>query len=385
MSELLTFFVILIAGLFFSELFKRLHLPYVTALIVAGVVVGPFAFDLVEVNATLEFIGSIGVVFLMFIAGSEIKTRSFDGIRNKVISIASLNGLIPFVVGFGIGHLMGFNSFTSLILGTIFISSSVGVIVPSLEALGLTGTTLGRSIIASTVIEDVASLLLLAFVLQSAKPITQIPLWFYIPLLLLVIYILKSIMPKLEKVYHKGKKGKDLFESELRFVFVVLIATVILFELLGMHAIIAGFITGMILSESIKGKLSEKIRTMSYGLFIPFFFLILGIKTDISVFAMTDSLVLIGVIVVGLVAAKLVGGYLGARISKFSSRSSWVVGFATLPQLSTSLAAAFAALEFGLLDGQVISAIVVLSILTTLLTPVFLRMMCKRCRPTDKV
>ena len=68
MAELVTFFIILIAGLIFSELFKRLHLPYVTALIVAGVVIGPFALNIVGINPILEFFASIGIVFLMFIA-----------------------------------------------------------------------------------------------------------------------------------------------------------------------------------------------------------------------------------------------------------------------------------------------------------------------------
>lgn len=383
MTELLTFFIILIAGLVFSEVFKRLHLPYVSALIIAGIFAGPFALNLVEINPAMSFIGSIGIVFLMFIAGSEIKTNNLKGFRNKILILSLFNGLFPFLIGFGISYILGYSLFTSLVLGTIFISSSVGVIIPSLESLDLTSTNIGKSIIGSTVVEDLVSLLLLAFILQRANPITNIPLYFYIPLLLFIIILLKSIVPRLEKMYHKKKTGKDLFESELRFVFVVLIASVILFEILGMHSIIAGFITGMILSDSIRGKLIEKIRTISYGLFIPIFFFIIGIKMDLSVFTSASNIFLIAAIVIGAMTAKLISGFYGARFIGFSEKASFLIGLSTMPSLSTSLAAAFAALEFNLLTNELISAIIVFTIISTLLTPIFVYFSKKSCSYND--
>ena len=383
MAELLTFFIILAAGLFFSDIFKRLHLPYVSALIFAGIIAGPFALNLVQIDSTFEFLAAIGVVFLMFIAGSEIKTRNFADIKDKVLILATFNGLIPFAVGFGIGNYFGFDMITSLILGTIFISSSVGVIIPSLESRGLLTTNLGKTIISATVIEDIGSLVLLSFVLQKSDLTTFIPLYLYIPLLILVIFVLKSIIPRLEKSYHKGKTGKDLFESELRFVFGVLLASIVLFELLGMHALIAGFITGMSLSGSLKGKIYQKIRTLSYGLFIPVFFFIIGVQMDISVFFNPETIVLVSILVLSSMGSKFASGWAGGRFAGFSNRSSVFIGVSTMPQLSTSLAVAFAALEFGLLTPELISAIITLSIFSTLVTPFLMTLAYRNCTEKD--
>ena len=130
-ASLLPFFVILTAGLVFSELFKRLHLSYVTTLILSGILIGPYALDIIQVDESMTFIGSIGIIFLMFIAGSEIKHDFFKRMQRELLIITSLNSIIPFATGFIIGIFFGFTFYTSLLLGIIFISSSIAVIVPS--------------------------------------------------------------------------------------------------------------------------------------------------------------------------------------------------------------------------------------------------------------
>ena len=378
MPGLLPFFVILIACLIFSEIFKRLHLPYVTALIIAGVLIGPFFLDLIQVDETVTLLGSIGVVFLMFIAGSEIKIESLEKKGKNILVLSILNGIIPFITGFGIAWFFGYDLFTSIVLGTCFISSSIAVIIPSLESNKLIDTKIGKTIISATVFEDVSSLILLAVILQSFAQKTPIPLPVYIPTIILLIIVLKTIIPKIEKKYYSKKKGKDLFESELRFIFVVLLATVLLFESLGMHSIIAGFLIGILLGDSIRDKVEEKIRTVSYGLFIPIFFLMMGMQTDLSVFLSATSVMLTATVVLGLIISKIVSGWVAGRLIKFSGRESLLIGISTIPQLSTTLATAFAALEFGLLNQELITSLVVLSIVTTFVAPLIIKFIVKK-------
>ena len=373
MAGLIPFFVILAAGLFFSETFRRLHLPYVTALIVAGIVMGPSFLNIVTVSSDIEFLGTIGVVFLMFIAGSEIKLSSFKALGKDVVKMSLLNGLIPFATGFGIAHLFGYGLYTALIVGVVFVSSSIAVIVPSLEANGLIKTKLGKLIASTTVLEDIASLLLFAFLLQGFTQKANIPLGFYIPIIIVLIVGLKYVIPKLQKWYNYRKRGVDRFESELRFVFVVLIATVILFEFLGMHSIVAGFVIGLILGDSIKDKIEEKVRTVSYGIFIPTFFLIIGIETDLSVFFRNSALLLTICVVFGSILSKIASGFIGGKLSKLTNKESLLFFFFSTPQLSTTLAAAFAALEFGLLSSELITSFVVLSIVTTFISPLLVK------------
>jgi Kef-type K+ transport system membrane component KefB len=378
MAELLSFFIILISGLVLSELFRRLHLPYVTALIVAGILIGPFFLNLIELDETVNFLGSIGVVFLMFIAGSEIKIKSLKAIEKDVFIFTVFNGLIPFAVGFMISSFFGYGIFTSIILGTTFVSSSIAVIIPSLESTDLIHTKVGKVIISSTVIEDVLSLLFFGLLLQSFTQKTQIPLPLYIPSLILIIVALKFIIPKLQKFYHYDKTGQDLFESKLRFLFVVLVATVVLFEFMGMHAMIAGFIIGILLGDSIEGKIEEKVRTVSYGFFIPIFFLSIGMQTDLSVFLSSEFLKLTLTIILGSMFSKLISGIIVGKILGFTKNEVLLIGFSTMPHLSTALAVAFAALEFNILKHEIITSLIILSIITTFVSPLIIRSIASR-------
>ena len=370
-STLLPFFILLSAGVLSSEIFRRFNLPYVLALLFAGIIIGPI-FGLIEVDPTISLIGSIGLIFLMFMTGAEIKTENIKKFGKSIAIISILNGAIPFIAGFGIGTYFGYSVLTSIFLGTCFISSSVAAVVPTLEKNKIMGTKLGQTVISTTIFDDLASLLILALLLQSFVQKTLIPLPVYIPTLLMVLIIIKVVVSKIEKKYYSNKRGRDLFESELRFIFAVLLATVLLFEIIGMHAIIAGFVIGMILSDSIREKTGEKIHIISYGFFIPIFFLIVGMETDISVFANVTNILLALSIVVLLIITKLGSGYLAGRLTRFSKRDSWLIGATSVPQLSTTVAAAYAGLTFGIIDQEIVSSLIILSIVTIIISPLLI-------------
>jgi len=237
-------------------------------------------------------------------------------------------------------------------------SSSVAVVIPALESTRVIKTKLGQSIVTATMIEDVTSLVLLSILLQNTNPIANIPLPIFYVLLLIILFLLRWAILKLKKYY--SSRIKDRFEGEFRLVLAILIGTVIIFELLGLHPIIAGFFAGFVLADSIstmKGAvLREKLHAISYGLFIPIFFIIVGYKTDISIFSQAGEAVNLALfVIIGSVFAKFISGFLGAKISKFNNSESLFAGAATIPQLSTTLAVAFTGLEFNILDEKMIS------------------------------
>ncbi|MCP4648249.1 MAG: cation:proton antiporter, partial [bacterium] len=286
MAELLSFLILISAGLFLSELFKKFHLPYVVALILTGIIIGPFALNILVVDETIDFLGSIGLVFLMFMAGLEIKLSSFKKLVGGAAKFSLFNGIFPMIVGFMIASYLGYDLVGSFMLGIIFVSSSIAIVIPVLQAQGLLKVKLGRLIVSGTILEDVFSLVLLSIFLQMVNPTTEIPLYLFYIIVAISLYALRVFIPKAREIFRKFHgDGKDLFEEEVRFIFVVLIATVVFFDLLGMHAIIAGFFTGLVLSKSIKSEmLMKKMHALSYGLFIPIFFIIIGAEMDIGVF-----------------------------------------------------------------------------------------------------
>jgi len=388
MFEYLSFFIILFAAVFFSALFNRLHLPFVTALIVAGIVIGPYGFGFLQITPTIDFFGQIGLIFLMFIAGMEVKLSGFAKDRKNIAIISVLNGLLPFCVGFFIAIFFGFQNISAFLLGIIFISSSVAVIIPSIEAANLLPTRLGREIISATIVEDLISLALLSVVLQSLSPITLLPLPVFYALLVILLVVLKVFIPKARLFFDfLREKKKGLFHFELRLVLMILIGVVVLFEILGLHPIIAGFFTGLVLSESIKSKaLKEKIHAISYGLFIPIFFIIVGAQTNYHLlFEVKVALLLTISIIIGSFLSKFLSGYLAGRLVGFSGQESALMGVATTPQLSTTLAVVFIGYELGFLDNNLLTAMVALILFTTLIGPFFINLISKRITKTCEI
>ena len=375
--EFLPFFLILLVGVLFSSIFGRFHLPWVFALIVAGIVIGPQGLGLVEINPTIEFLGQIGLVFLMFMAGLETKFSSFREFGKGIAWSSFLNAFIPFTVGYSIGFFFGFDVMASLLLGVIFMSSSIAVIIPTLAGAGILNTKLGRSIVSTTIIEDIASLIFLSILLQSVDPITALPLPFFYVLLVIILVAFRYILPKIRNFIPRRRDEKDLFESEVRIIFTLLLGTVVTFELLGLHPIIAGFFAGLILSDSITSEiLIEKLRTLSYGIFIPVFFVVVGMSADISVFTYGAGIFgLVVAVLLGSMISKFLSGWFGARISGFQNNDAITFGFATIPQLSTTLAVAFTAVELGILESELAVAMIILSIVTTLVAPIAVRFM----------
>ena len=160
MDYLLFFLIIIGAAFLLPELAKRIHITYVTSIIIAGLLIGPFGFKILDLGDIASFLAFIGAIFLMFTAGLDVGLSSLRRIGKRSIIIALFNGIIPFVVGYYIAYYFGYDLVTSLILGAIFVSSSIAIVVPSLKETKLAETDLGKIIIASTVFQDIASLLM---------------------------------------------------------------------------------------------------------------------------------------------------------------------------------------------------------------------------------
>lgn len=291
---------------------------------------------------------------------------------------------IPFIVGFAIMLIFGYSITVALLVGIVFVSSSVALVISSVKAAKLMGKQIGQTIVSATVLEDVASLFLLAFLLQEVSPITAFPLPIYIILLIASIFILRKAIPKLTAYYignlknkKRKERKKDTHEKELRFVLVILMAVLLYFSGLGVHPIVAAFVVGLLLSDVIRSEeLRSKIHAIGYGLFVPVFFFIIGMQLDLSIlFAFDYRNALMISIIIGLIAAKILSGYFAGRLSKFSKKNSTLFGIASISQLTTTLAVVYAASTLGVLDDAVTTSIIILAIITTILAPILLNLL----------
>lgn len=376
-STLLILLIILSLGLIVPELFRRFKFPFVTSLILVGAIMGPFGLGIVVSNEAVEFLGFLGFTFLMLMAGLEINTEQMGNAKAKIAILAVANGAVPFIVGFMAMTLMGYDRLSAVMVATIFVSSSVAIIVPTMRSAGMFKSTEGQVMISSILVEDVLSLVILAVLFQSAAPITNLPTVPYILLLLFSIFFLKISIPAISRFFIGKKsifKKRNRHEDELRFVIVVLISTLILFDYLGVHAIIASFFVGVLLSGVVTTEVMySKLHTMAYGIFVPVFFFIIGMQMDLSsiVTSSETSLFILYLTVIFLVA-KIGSGYFSARAIGIDKRHARFFGVISTPQLTTTVAATYAAASAGFLDTKLVTAIIALSIITTILAPLTL-------------
>lgn len=376
-ETLLGLLMILFLGLIVPEIFKKtLHLPFVTSIIIIGSVFGPYGLDMIESNEVIEFFGFLGFTFLMLMAGMDTHIGKLKKSIKSIGTLAIINASIPLATGVTIGRIFGYGWMTSLLLGTIFASSSVAIIVSFMKS-GRFSKTVTDVMLPAFVIEDLLSMILLASIFQSVDGNSSYSLPVYFIILVFSVVILFLSIPPLARAFirkHSLTK-KASHEDQLRFVIILLIAVLLYFSALGVHPILAAFLVGMLLADLVTSEtILGKIETMGYGLFVPVFFFIVGMDMDLTIFSQFDIRnTLIISIIAGLILSKFLSGYLGGRLVKLGKRDSAMFGSVSTTQLTTTLAAAYAGASLGLLNETLVTAVITLSIITNLLVPLLMR------------
>lgn len=374
MSELTSFFVVILTALVFSQAFRKLHVPWIIALILGGMAMGPFGFGIIVPDTTLEFIKNMGLVFLMFMAGMETRFSGMRSVWKESTVIGTITGAVPFLAGLGTALLLGYGMSAAILVGIIFISTSIAVATPYLQEKGLFHTRLGKTIISSIIIQDIASLMILAVVLQYLFRVSPLPFPAFVIIFLVAlsgVIIVKWLVPRL-RVMLSGihERGKDIFERDVRIILAILVGAVIVSEALGLHSIIGAFFAGIVVSEATRHPfLKEKIHVLAYGFFVPVFFVILGAQIDIRAFDRVDHLIPMIAVIGASMASKFVSGWFAGRLMGFTTAQSRFMGSNSIPQLSTTLAVVVVGQTLGILEPGLVAILVFLSIVTTFIGP----------------
>lgn len=375
-NTLYVLLIILSFGLIVPELFQRLKIPFVTSLILIGSILGPHGINYIQSNEIINFLGFLGMTFLILMAGLETDLSKLRKLKHKIIIMAGLNGLIPFLVGFILTYSYGYSFITSLLIGIIFISSSVAVVIPSLRSAGILKENIGHLILSSVLITDIVGLVLLSIVLQNVSPITKLPLPIYFFFLAASAVAIFICVPKIANyLFHKHGLTEKHHENQLRFIIVLMMAVLAYFSVLGVQPILAAFIVGLTLSKVARSeKLYTKLYTIGYGFFVPIFFFIVGMEMDLKILFNFDprNIILISLIL-GLILSKFLSGTLAGKILKFSKRDSAIFGVSSIIKLTTTLAVTYAASSLKILDSFLVTTIIIISVITTIIGPIILK------------
>ncbi len=413
MTFLVMFLVLMILILMVPSFLKRLFVPTVVGIIIVGIAIGPNSFDLIrhinlllgrgyptaQLYLVVDIIGLLGLVFLMVLAGMEADMQVIKTEKKAVFWLSILTFLIPAAAGYAVYYHFRPDDFIGqLFYASLFASHSVGIVFPIIRELKIVRTRFGVAVLASTVITDILSLILLAVCVQLKRHSISAPVAgsisifdrippdllgsYFIPVFIasVLLYIALSfwLAPRLSKWFFNYFHPHDDTRFTLFIAGVLFI--VLLGEFVGVSIIVGAFIAGMALVtvteiHAEKQVLFKKLQGAGYGFFIPFLFLSIGMKTDlVSLFAAKENLVIVLFTVGGLVLSKVFSGWLAMRISQFSNIKGFCAGLMTVPQLSATLAAAVVGLNLGIIPAHFFNAVVVLSICTTIPIPVLLKL-----------
>ena len=401
-SVLLLIALALIFARILGYLFDRLKQPAVVGEIIAGIFLGGvvlavfsgqilvfygYKIPLPQLDfASNEFvlIAEIGILFLLFISGLEIRMSKLKKMERTSSFVAVGGILFPLAFGIFSGLSFGFSSQESIVIGLILVATSVGVTVRTLMDLHVLDTDVGATILGSAVIDDILGIILLAFVLGIESLMDAV--WISVRIAVFFLIFLILGLKIIDKILDLGEKIR-LPKAFLSISLSILLIYSFFADRAGISGIIGAFVAGLLIGQTVRShRIANDVKTVGYGFFIPLFFVWVGASLWENAGNDPLSLAAIGVfsaviIVVGI-AGKIIGCGIGARLAGMNSRESLQIGVGMIPRMELALIIVAAAISHEILTGdaahQVLFTTVLLTIVTALVAPFLIKATFKK-------
>ncbi|EEL82843.1 Na+/H+ antiporter NapA [Bacillus cereus AH1271] len=363
--------LILLSTKLAGDLSVRLGQPSVLGKLIVGIVIGPAVLGWIENSELLTQLSNVGVILLMFMAGLETDLEELNANRNSSLAVALGGIILPFVGGYVSGLVMGMEQGNAVFLGLLLCATSVSISVQTLRDLGKMKTRESTTMLGAAVFDDILVVILLAFAM-SFLGTDDVNLTMVI--LKKVVFFASIIL-----IGWKGVPAIMRWLSPLRVSeSIVSAALIICFsfayfgELLGIAGIIGAFAAGIAISQTnYKHEVEKKVEPIAYAMFVPVFFVSIGM--NITFDGIGNQIGFILALTVIAVLTKLIGCGLGARMTGFDAKSSAIIGSGMVSRGEVALIIAGTGLSSGLLAQDYFTAIVIVVILTTMITPPMLK------------
>ena len=369
---LLDLTIILIVAKVAAEVSDRIHVPAVIGEIVAGILIGPSVLGLVNTGDMLSFLAELGVIMLLIQVGLETDIVELKSVGRASILVAIIGVVLPMLLGFGVSSMLGESINTSLFVGAALTATSIGITARVFGDLRALATVEARTVLGAAVVDDVLGLIILTVVTriveQGSVGIGTIAstIGLAVGFLAVTSTVGFTIFPQLFARIAKGARSTST-------VSVVAIGIALGFSVLADKAhlapIIGAFVAGLALRRIATHERVERDVSSLAQVFVPIFFLNIGISTNIR--AMADARVIGVALLLSVVAivAKIAAasGAIGSRGDKLT------IGFGMLPRGEVGLIFASIGLSVGALSEELYGSVLVVVLVTTLVAPPLLR------------
>ncbi|PSN16024.1 cation:proton antiporter [filamentous cyanobacterium CCT1] len=364
------FLTILAIMLVAPLLVERLRLPGIIGLILAGVVVGPYGLGILERDSTIVLLGTVGLLFLMFLGGLETSLDDLKRNADKPIIFGLSTFVVPMALGTGVMMALGYGFWAAVLVASCFASHTL-VALPVLNKLGIMRHPATTATLGATLITNVLALLVLAVVVKADQGDLTLGFWlFLIPALTIYTFAVLWGVPKLGRWFFK-RFGHDE-GAEFTFVLAALFVASYLASLIEIEPIVGAFLAGVAITQIIPrlSPLMNRVQFIGNTLFVPIFLISVGMLVDPLILVREpQSLLLVSIIVLAELASKFIAAWAAARWFKWKLPSTMVMFGLSMAQAASTLAAITIAFDIGLVDEVVVNAIIVMILVSCVLSP----------------
>ena len=365
-------FALLVAlAMLVPPLFRRTGLPDLVGLLLAGVLMGPSVLNLLQPEGeTLQLVSDIGAIYLLFIVGLEIDLEEFNRVRSRSLTIGVLHFVGGMATGGAIGALLGYPLVPCLLIGTL-IATHTPLGYPIVRSYGAQRDEAVVVSVGSTILTDIASLVVLAIAIGLGRQ--SFSLANLAGLIASVAIFAFAVVAIIRMVGRRIFRGSINDESRIFLtILLILFLASLGAEVAGVEKIVGAFLAGLAVNSVLpEGKSKQQVILVGAALFIPIFFIHLGLLLDLS--SLKDSITqfqLPVLMVIGVISCKGMVSLIAGRAFRYNGNQMVMMWSLAMPQVAATLASAFIGYEAGLLDQTVLNAVLAMMVVTATLGPI---------------
>lgn len=356
-----------------AEAMESIGQPGLVGQILAGILIGPSALNWVQPTDFLIALSDLGVMFLLFQVGLEVKPSDLFAVGKTALQVAVLGVVVPFAMGYWILLAWEEPRIEAIFVGAAMVATSVGITAQVLASKGLLHHISSRTILAAAVIDDILGLLVLAMVSSMARGSVNfvslaatagLAIGFTLIVATLGTRTMKRVMPAVETRLRAS-------EAQFGLAMVLLFGLSVAAIYTGVAAIVGAFLAGMALSQSV----TKRVHDLSHGvteLLVPFFLAGIGLHLELSELKDARFILLAAVILVAAILSKLAGCGLGAW--SMGRANMFRVGVGMVPRGEVGMVVAQIGMSMGVVSHAVYGVVVFMAVLTTIAAPPLLKL-----------
>jgi Kef-type K+ transport system membrane component KefB/nucleotide-binding universal stress UspA family protein len=391
--------LLLLVGRLLGELMQRMGQPAVMGQLIAGIVLGPSVFGALwpeaqqaifasgrEQKAMIEAISDLGILMLLLLTGMETDLKLVKRTRRAALSVSAAGIAVPFICGFALGQFLPETMLprpdqrliTSMFLGTALSIASVKIVAMVVREMNFMRRKIGMILVASAIIDDTVGWTIIAITSSLALHGALNAATLAQSVLGTGLFLLASFTLGRRLVFGLIRWTNDTFVSEVPVVTAILIVMgvmALITHLIGIHTVLGAFVAGILVGESpiLTRHISEQLRGLVVALFMPVFFSLAGLRTDLSVLKSPQLFLLaLGLIAIASIG-KFTGAFLGGALGRLKGRESLALACGMNARGSTEVIVASIGLSLGVISQDLFTMIVTMAVVTTLAMPPMLR------------